>query len=135
MMNKLTTIALSLLVIIFSFFTIQDLLVALPVMKDGVTAAIFLVLAILSFEDNSTDQIDSVHENHLNHLSDHKTLVFIEWFSFCMFWIFISIYQLVNSNLIIGVIAFICLCYWSIINITKIVIYLFLLKNDASSHK
>jgi len=131
MKNKLTALALGIMFLIFSFFALQDYLSALPIAKDILVALFFLVLAILNFTDstvNTSQRFDNKQDEQLTYLADHKTTTFLEWFSFCTFLILIIIYQFVNSNLIIGVIAIICLFYWSLIGLSKIIIHLLSIK-------
>ncbi|AVK62695.1 hypothetical protein C5Z26_00430 [Lactobacillus sp. CBA3606] len=128
MKHKLIFLVLSLMFVVFSFFTVKDYLATLPVAKDLLVALSFLILAVLNFKDSSVNANSKYDDERVSYLSDHKAIVFLEWFSFCSFVILIGIYQLINSNLIIGVIACICLLYWSLINVFKIIIYLFLMR-------
>lgn len=132
MKNKFIIMILSLMAIFFLSLTIKDYLTSQSVIKDALTAIIFTMLAILNFKDMPTNpniKFSDERDEHLSYLSDHKTIVFLEWLSFSLFVLLILIYQLINSNIIIGVLAITCLLYWAVINVLRIIIYLFLIKN------
>lgn len=132
MKNKFIIMILSLMAIFFLSLTIKDYLTSQSVIKDALTAIIFTMLAILNFKDMPTNpniKFSDERDEHLSYLSDHKTIVFLEWLSFSLFVLLILIYQLINSNIIIGVLAITCLLYWAVINVLRIIIYLFLIKD------
>lgn len=132
MKNKFIITVLSLMAIFFLSLTIKDYLASQSVIKDALTTIILAILAILSFKDmptNPNTKFSDERDEHVSYLSDHKTVVFLEWLSLSLFVLLILIYQLINSNLMIGVLAIMCLLYWAVINVLRIIIYLFLIKD------
>jgi hypothetical protein len=130
MKSKITTTSLAFLGIIFIFFAVIDWPRYGSCMKDIIGALVFLTLAILNFKDRAVnlDATDVKNNNRNDEHADHYALVFLEWGSLALFVILILIYQLISSNLIIGITAIICLCYWSIANVVRIVIAIVLYK-------